>query len=282
MCNYTLKINIRIEDDKKDLRSGKNDSTSQSSKSKRSMVKTTQKFISSAKRFGSWSKNVLLNKNIPEQKILPHPNMIQRKSDDFNNMIDNHINQVTSNNPYTDNRYVTNNIFICNNMGHMPQIHTMIKQSSSIVSKKTSKQSIKTSMTNPNLTNSLTNQNTIGTLIGNSMNKSLSDLSNRVYCRICYENEKDGGPILSPCQCQGSVKYIHEKCLKSWIESLKISPEESSCEICKYKFKIRHDYKQIYSQEQTCHFLEKLLTLAGISLIIIVVCCMVLYTIIIK
>jgi hypothetical protein len=52
-------------------------------------------------------------------------------------------------------------------------------------------------------------------------------------CRICLseENEKD---IVSPCDCKGSVKYVHKECLQKWVDvkgSLK-------CDICKERYNL--------------------------------------------
>jgi hypothetical protein len=63
-------------------------------------------------------------------------------------------------------------------------------------------------------------------------------------CRICLNDisfEEDS-PLISPCKCSGSVKYIHLECLKKWIASLVKTKENESvqsyswktikCEIC--------------------------------------------------
>ena len=70
------------------------------------------------------------------------------------------------------------------------------------------------------------------------------------YCRICYmeENDSNENPLLNPCICSGSMKFIHYTCLKHWINNkcyskieinndcsiLKVKPVE--CELCKTKF----------------------------------------------
>ncbi|XP_027144862.1 uncharacterized protein LOC104928472 [Larimichthys crocea] len=37
-------------------------------------------------------------------------------------------------------------------------------------------------------------------------------------CRICYCNDNSPeNPLVSPCRCKGSMKYIHLECLKRWI-----------------------------------------------------------------
>ena len=70
-------------------------------------------------------------------------------------------------------------------------------------------------------------------------------------CRICYMEEDDSknNPLLDPCTCSGSMKYIHYNCLKHWVNSkcytkietinqccsiYKIKPLE--CELCKTQF----------------------------------------------
>lgn len=76
--------------------------------------------------------------------------------------------------------------------------------------------------------------------------------SKNKICRICYmeEDEPDINPLLDPCICAGSMKYIHYKCLRHWINNkcyskiennnnnncciYKIKPIE--CELCKTKF----------------------------------------------
>lgn len=37
-------------------------------------------------------------------------------------------------------------------------------------------------------------------------------------CRICLEQGPgDGDPLISPCQCKGSVEYVHLGCLRHWL-----------------------------------------------------------------
>jgi len=61
-------------------------------------------------------------------------------------------------------------------------------------------------------------------------------------CRICLSEEEPDNPIISPCQCIGSVKYIHLECIREWLESKKHKKETPlvnsyiwrglECEIC--------------------------------------------------
>lgn len=36
-------------------------------------------------------------------------------------------------------------------------------------------------------------------------------------CRICHAGGSSGEPLLAPCRCSGSVKYVHETCLQRWL-----------------------------------------------------------------
>ena len=38
-------------------------------------------------------------------------------------------------------------------------------------------------------------------------------------CRVCFEIESINSKLISPCLCGGSMKYIHDLCLKKWIYS---------------------------------------------------------------
>ncbi len=84
-------------------------------------------------------------------------------------------------------------------------------------------------------------------------------------CRICYSEEEDSilNPLIQPCSCSGSLKYIHYYCLLHWLSSrisikqftflnenyFSIFPiNEIKCELCKNNLPeyIKHN-KKIYS-----------------------------------
>ena len=77
-------------------------------------------------------------------------------------------------------------------------------------------------------------------------------------CRICYlEEDNEKNPLIQPCLCSGSMKYIHLNCLKQWIGTrscIKVENneycsiflvKEIDCELCKNKLPdyIRHKNK---------------------------------------
>ena len=98
-------------------------------------------------------------------------------------------------------------------------------------------------------------QNNINTKSKNKNNKSAKlefnskIKKNEKICRICYMEEDDPkeNPIVQPCHCSGSCKYIHLQCLKHWIMTkscVKIDESEfccvyifseTECELCKAK-----------------------------------------------
>jgi hypothetical protein len=73
-------------------------------------------------------------------------------------------------------------------------------------------------------------------------------------CKICFSEEDfDGNPLIAPCSCTGSMKFIHLKCIKSWIEfkstksvrqnSTYVYCKSMDCEICMKPFVL--DYFQL-------------------------------------
>lgn len=59
--------------------------------------------------------------------------------------------------------------------------------------------------------------------------RSMTESSNTLQCRICWGTEEytdcdeDGkckfNPLISPCNCIGTVQAIHLECLKGWLET---------------------------------------------------------------
>ena len=55
-------------------------------------------------------------------------------------------------------------------------------------------------------------------------------------CYICYESGEPGNPLISPCMCQGSVKFVHLNCLQRWIQPEGSSAVNTHCSICKGRY----------------------------------------------
>ncbi len=71
------------------------------------------------------------------------------------------------------------------------------------------------------------------------LNDSKCEKTDKKKCRICFENKSQNLPLISPCLCEGSIKYVHQNCLKKWLIKSNIKPELAKCEICKYKYGLR-------------------------------------------
>ena len=89
-------------------------------------------------------------------------------------------------------------------------------------------------------------------------NAQTKEEKKEVICRICYSDENnEENPLVQPCNCHGSLKYIHLNCLKQWLktntyklqehnEYLKIfKVKKAECELCKTELPdfIRHKGK---------------------------------------
>lgn len=51
-------------------------------------------------------------------------------------------------------------------------------------------------------------------------------------CRICHCEGDAESPLIAPCYCAGSLRYVHQSCLQQWIKS----SDTKSCELCKFNF----------------------------------------------
>lgn len=112
-------------------------------------------------------------------------------------------------------------------------------------------------------------------------NNIITKIEKKNYtCRICYMEEEDNeNPLLQPCICSGSMKFIHLSCLKHWISTrscLKIDSTNNcsvyiikpvECELCKTKFPdfIRHEDK-LYALLDFSKEFENYLTLESLTL----------------
>ncbi|ORD94369.1 MARH6 [Enterospora canceri] len=71
-------------------------------------------------------------------------------------------------------------------------------------------------------------------------NASLEMVEEVPKCKICHEEQEDVEPLFHPCKCKGSMKFIHDTCLREWIKGSK----EPSCGICGHKFTFKSVYKE--------------------------------------
>ena len=84
--------------------------------------------------------------------------------------------------------------------------------------------------------------------------------------------------LISPCRCSGSLKYIHESCLKTWLASKLTDIENANCEICKTEFLMDFVVTSKCSPAEAfgdglshCLFVPLLLVVLGLLFVIIFV-----------
>lgn len=113
--------------------------------------------------------------------------------------------------------------------------------------------------------------------------KSASSGSVKVECRYCLcEESKE--KLIQPCNCEGSLKYVHNSCLGEWIKNSQ-KPYEiiyendtayytSLCEICKYNMKYQINFENnffvsfIYTMKNTLFSIKSCFFLLLHSLVI--------------
>ena len=107
-------------------------------------------------------------------------------------------------------------------------------------------------------TNNLTSNKIMVTSMINSVSCRNTELRKKLICRLCYLSESTiEDPLISPCNCSGSMKYIHLSCLKNSIKikyTKKVSEyaemflfQNYSCEICLTQYPKYITYKtQVY------------------------------------
>jgi hypothetical protein len=76
-------------------------------------------------------------------------------------------------------------------------------------------------------------------------------------CKICFGSTEDQNHLISPCDCSGSVRYVHLECLQRWLTSKCQVTEGGSftsyfwksmqCELCKkvYPFQLSAGGRQV-------------------------------------
>jgi hypothetical protein len=65
--------------------------------------------------------------------------------------------------------------------------------------------------------------------------------SNGDIFRICHCEADIDNPLLSPCYCSGSLKYVHQSCLRQWLAA----SDTRSCELCKFSFILQTKIKPL-------------------------------------
>ena len=191
--------------------------------------------------------------------------------DKTNNTFQNIINMnYTSFHPFTtDNNNNNSNsnspIMITNNNNYALHNIMSVSSNSKSLSNNNNNNNHKVTTINISCNNEL-QTSTITTNTNYIMNQNINNIINSVFipqlpkeqrtCRICYSNQSDlSDPLISPCNCTGSMSYIHFKCLKRCILSKLHKKEDicyisyiiknQQCEICLKTYPKRIQYKNV-------------------------------------
>ena len=74
-------------------------------------------------------------------------------------------------------------------------------------------------------------------ILQENQKKKSTDFPQRC-CRICYlDEETEINPLIQPCLCSGSLKYIHLECLRKWIGTRNWTQIENNENVCIYLIK---------------------------------------------
>ncbi|XP_069080302.1 E3 ubiquitin-protein ligase MARCHF7 [Pleurodeles waltl] len=99
-------------------------------------------------------------------------------------------------------------------------------------------------------------------------------------CRICQMGASTStNPLIEPCRCAGSLQYIHQDCMKKWLQAKINSGSRleavTTCELCKEKlrldledFDVRELYRAHHSERADYEFLS-----SGLYLVVLLHLC---------
>uniref|UniRef100_F7D0P9 E3 ubiquitin-protein ligase MARCHF8 n=1 Tax=Xenopus tropicalis TaxID=8364 RepID=F7D0P9_XENTR len=70
--------------------------------------------------------------------------------------------------------------------------------------------------------------------------------STQDICRICHCEGDEENPLITPCLCTGTLRFVHQTCLHQWIKS----SDTRCCELCKYDFVMETKLKPLRKWEK--------------------------------
>ncbi|VDN89625.1 unnamed protein product [Brugia pahangi] len=66
----------------------------------------------------------------------------------------------------------------------------------------------------------------------------------KINCRICLEEDNESN-LISPCECRGSLQFVHTRCLQQWFDVMHTRVTNTLiiklCQICKTQYELE-DY----------------------------------------
>nr|XP_013800917.1 PREDICTED: probable E3 ubiquitin-protein ligase MARCH10 [Apteryx mantelli mantelli] len=93
-------------------------------------------------------------------------------------------------------------------------------------------------------------------------------------CRICQiAGGSPTNPLLEPCGCVGSLQFVHEKCLKKWLEAKIKSGADlgavRTCELCKQSLTLDLDDFNLNEYYRNHHYSQAQNELTDLYLVLL-------------
>ena len=64
-------------------------------------------------------------------------------------------------------------------------------------------------------------------------------------CRICLaDDDAAHDPLIAPCSCAGTMKFVHRECLDQWRAQERVPLAFSHCPQCKFQYRTELDESQ--------------------------------------
>uniref|UniRef100_A0A4W3HWT8 RING-type E3 ubiquitin transferase n=1 Tax=Callorhinchus milii TaxID=7868 RepID=A0A4W3HWT8_CALMI len=79
-----------------------------------------------------------------------------------------------------------------------------------------------------------------------SLSRTSVSPSTQDICRICHCEGDEENPLITPCRCTGTLRFVHQACLHQWIKS----SDTRCCELCKYDFIMETKLKPLRKWEK--------------------------------
>jgi len=64
-------------------------------------------------------------------------------------------------------------------------------------------------------------------------------------CRICLSDDSQGD-LVSPCECKGTIAYVHESCLLKWRTLHHTTVRQDVCQMCMTAYRVKGDSRATY------------------------------------
>ena len=86
-------------------------------------------------------------------------------------------------------------------------------------------------------------------------------------CRICMQSDS-ATQLLAPCRCIGTVKHVHEACLKAWILAQGRLTNQQ-CELCKAPYQMEYCVGRCWRPSELLNLGEPVVVLAWAAVLLL-------------